>query len=229
MSTRSSTPRKPTRNPELTRRRLLRAATRLFSRRGYDGVSVDDIVAAARVNKRMVYHYFGDKEGLYGVVLREVFGRLADMELESFSQAQDPADTIRKILQTYFEFLGANPEFVALLAWENLHRGRFLAANPGVLTKTPVLKRLEDCLREGVARRLFRPKVNVKHLLINLISIGYVYHANRYTLSQSVGLDLQSPKVLREGLDHAVTLILEGLLVPEGRKLKSGKPEKRKS
>lgn len=216
MKSRTPAIRKPTRNPELTRRRLLRAATRLFSQRGYDGASVDNIVAAAKVNKRMVYHYFGNKEGLYAAVLQEVFGRLADMELESFSRAHDPADTIRKILQTYFSFLGENPDFVALLAWENLHHGRFLASNPGVLTKTPVLQRLEDCLREGVRRGIFRPRVNVKHLLISLISIGYVYHANRYTLSQSVGLNLQSPKVLQEGLNHAVTLIQQGLLIPTG-------------
>lgn len=213
MTSPSPTPRR-TRNPELTRQRLLNSATRLFSKKGYDGVSVDDIVAAARVNKRMVYHYFGNKEGLYAEVLRQVFNRLADLELKTFSSANEPSETIRNILQTYFEFLEKNPEFVALLSWENLHRGRFLAANPRVLSKSSILELLEKVVRQGVAKKTFRPRINVKHLLINLISICFVYHANRYTLSQSVGLDLQSPKVMREGLDHAIHLVLHGLLIP---------------
>lgn len=212
MAATRSPAKKQTRNPEQTRRRLVEAATRAFSAKGYDGVSVDDIVRAAGVNKRMVYHYFGDKDGLYAEVLRGVFGRLSDLELKTLEEASGPADTIRSILHAYFEFLGDNPEFVALLSWENLHQGRFIAASPGLLSKSPVLKRLEDVFRSGVADGIFRPGVNVKHLLISLISICFVYHANRYTLTQSIGLNLQSSKVLKEGLDHAVNLTLHGLL-----------------
>lgn len=197
----------------MTQQRLLAAATKLFSAHGYDGISVDDIVATAKVNKRMVYHYFGDKDGLYGEVLKRVFGRLADIELRTFEDSSDPVETIQKILQAYFAFLGDNPEFVALLAWENLHQGRFIKANPDILSKTPMLKRLEELLHEGVARKIFRPGVKVKHLLINLIGVCFVYHANRFTLSQSIGLNLHSPKVLREGLDSAINLILNGLLL----------------
>ena len=208
-----ATTEKKTRNPELTQQRLLTAATKLFAERGFDGVSVDDIVSAAEVNKRMVYHYFGDKEGLYVAVLKQVFSRLADLELKTLDDISDPAGTIRKILQTYFTFLSANPEFVALLSWENLYRGRFIAANPGVLSKSPVLSRLEEFLHEGVKKGIFHSGVNVKHLLISLISLCFVYHANRYTLTQSVGLNLESPKVLNDGLKHAIDLTLYGLLV----------------
>lgn len=204
---------KKKRNPELTRQRLMDSATGLFAERGFDGVSVDDIVAKAGVNKRMVYHYFEDKEGLYVAVLKQVFSRLSDLELKTMEDSRDPAEAIRGILQAYFAFLSANPEFVALISWENLYRGRFIAANPGALSKSPVIKRLEVFLHEGVAQGVFHPGVNVKHLLISLISMCFVYHGNRYTLSQSVGLDLESPKVLKEGLQHAIDLTLQGLLV----------------
>lgn len=207
------TRKRQTRNPEMTRERLLVAATELFSVHGFDGISVDDIVKAARVNKRMVYHYFEDKNGLYAEVLKRVFGRLAEIELRTFADSGDPVKTIQEILRAYFKFLEENPEFVALLAWENLHKGRFIEENPKLLTKAPVLQRLEEVLREGVAQHLFRPGIKVKHLLINLIGVCFVYHANRYTLTQSVGLNLHSPKVLREGLDHAINLTLQGLLL----------------
>lgn len=211
MSPPSVDPTKQTRNPERTRRRLLQAATRLFSRRGYDGVSVDGIVAAARVNKRMVYHYFGSKEGLYSEVLKGVFERLSDLELRVFARSETPEEMIANVLRSYFQFLGENPEFVSLLSWENLHCGRFVNKHPGLLSKNPVLRRLDEALAAGIAEGVFHPGIDSRHLLVSLISLCFVYHANRYTLSLSVGLDLQSAKVLEDGLEHAIDLVLNGL------------------
>lgn len=205
-------PEKKSRNPERTRLRLLTVATTVFSKHGYDGVSVDQIVAAARLNKRMVYHYFTNKEGLYAEVLRSVFERLTRLELKTFDQSDNPADSVRNILQAYFQFLEENPEFVSLLSWENLHHGRFIAKHPDLLSKSPVLERLQTVIQNGVEQGVFRSGINIKHLLVSMISLCFVYHANRFTLSQSVGLDLHSPKVLAQGLQHAIDLVLNGLL-----------------
>ncbi len=187
------------------------SATRLFSTRGFDGVSVDDIVEAAGVNKRMVYHYFKNKEGLYLAVLGEVFRRLSDFELEAIESASDPIQAIASILEAYFAFLGKNPEFVALLSWENLSHGRFTGRQPELLSKNPVLTRLRTAVNEGVRLGVFRENIDVKHLLVSLISLCFVYHANRYTLSRSVGLNLESAAVLRKGLALVTDLTLNGL------------------
>lgn len=213
----SADPAKQTRNPERTRRRILQAATRMFARRGYDGVPVDEIVAAAKVNKRMVYHYFGSKEGLYSEVLKGVFERLADFELRAFDLSETPEEMIVNVLRSYFRFLGENPEFVALLSWENLHQGRFVNKHPGLLSKNPVLERLNEALGVGIETGVFHPRIDSKHLLVSLISLCFVYHANRYTLSLSVDLDLQSPEVLEEGLGHAIDLVLNGLRARNSR------------
>ena len=199
-------------NPERTRARLLRAATRLFSNFGYDGVSVDEIVKAAGVNKRMVYHYFENKEGLYAEVLRSVFSRLADIEQRTFDESRDPVEGIRQILVNYFQFLGDNPEFVALLSWENLRQGRFIDEHPQLLSKNPAISSLREVLNRGMETGVFHDGIDPKHLLISLISLCFIYHSNRYTLSHSVGLDLHSPAVLRQGLSHSIDLVLNGLL-----------------
>lgn len=209
--TKKSFPVKQTRNPDRTRKRLLVAATRQFSQRGYDGVSVDDIVDAAKVNKRMVYHYYGNKEGLYSEVLRDVFQRLSDLEIKAVEASSAPGEAITQILKAYFAFLDENPEFVALLSWENLNGGRFIKRHPDLLNKNPVLRLLDKSVKQGIDQGVFEKGIKVKHLLINLISLCFVYHANRYTLSQSVGLDLQSRRVQEEGLAHAIHLVMNGL------------------
>jgi AcrR family transcriptional regulator len=57
------------RDPQRARQRIITSAALEFSRCGYAGARVDQIAALARVNKRMLYHYFGDKRELYLAVL----------------------------------------------------------------------------------------------------------------------------------------------------------------
>jgi AcrR family transcriptional regulator len=56
--------------------RLLRVATRLFARHGFEGTSVQDIVDAAGVTKGAMYHYYGSKDDL----LYEVYHQLLTMQ-----------------------------------------------------------------------------------------------------------------------------------------------------
>lgn len=69
---------KKARNPEITRLRILEAAADRFAARGPGGARVDVIAAAAGINKRMLYHYFHDKQGLFDAVVAHRLGRLVD-------------------------------------------------------------------------------------------------------------------------------------------------------
>lgn len=59
------------RNPERTRRKILDAAVDEFAARGYAGARVDRIAASAGVNKRMIYHHFGNKLGVFEAALSD--------------------------------------------------------------------------------------------------------------------------------------------------------------
>src|SRR5438128_4832402 len=115
------------RNPDRTRARLLKSAIRLFAARGFHGVSVDQIVAAARINKRMVYHYFGSKESIYQAALHEVYGRIEDVEFHALENGVAPREKLNRLLKSYFVFLDDNPEFTQFLLWENVEKGRHIA------------------------------------------------------------------------------------------------------
>ncbi|AXS38789.1 TetR/AcrR family transcriptional regulator [Breoghania sp. L-A4] len=67
------------RDAERTRARLLDVAISEFAQHGYDGARVTRVVRAANVTARMLYHYFGDKEGLYVAVLDSVYAQIRDM------------------------------------------------------------------------------------------------------------------------------------------------------
>lgn len=58
---------------EATRRKLLRAARKLFARRGYAATSINDVLRATGVSRGALYHHFpGGKEELFLAVYEEV-------------------------------------------------------------------------------------------------------------------------------------------------------------
>jgi TetR/AcrR family transcriptional regulator len=101
-----------TRDPEGTRRRILDAALHEFSEKGISGARVDAIAARADTNKRMLYHYFGSKDGLYRAVLQEGLA----------PQPAGAAEQENRLSRMHRRF-ATNPEWVRLLMWEALEQG----------------------------------------------------------------------------------------------------------
>ncbi len=197
---------------EITKRRLLHVGIAKFAEKGFAGTTVDEIVQAAKVNKRMVYHYFGSKEKLYQAALKDVYERLSNIEVKLLAEPHEVEEAIRELIEIYFKFLQENPEFVNLLLWENLNRGRGLEGADFELTKDPTMHHLDVTIQRGIATGKLRRDLNVKHLLISLIGVCLIYFSNRYTLSKILHMDLSSDETLQEGIDHVVPLVLRGIL-----------------
>lgn len=196
------------------RRRLLEESLQLFAERGYDGVAVDEIVAAAGVNKRMVYHYFGSKDGIYSAVLEQAYEGLRASEESFFAPRKPPSKprtAVRDLVGLYFEFLRANPEFVRLLLWENLQGGRHLGKAGPAVSKSPMLSHLQSLLDAGVAARTFRRGLDTRQVLVSLIGLCLVYFSNRHTLARSVGLDVSAPHAMNSAIEATADIFLDGI------------------
>ncbi len=202
------------RNPDRTRRRILQAAIRLFATHGFHAVSVDQIVGRARVNKRMVYHYFGSKDALFEAALSEVYQRIETIEFHAVERGRSPREQLSRLLESYFEFLDDEPEFTRLLQWENLEKGRHLTKENHLLTKNPFLERFRTIVEHGVATGEFRGDLDVTHLMIHFIGLCFIYHSNRFSLSQSLELDLGNQKVKERGLNQVLRLVFDGIATP---------------
>ena len=72
------------RDAEATKKRILLSAKKAFAKKGLAGARVDDIAENASANKRMIYHYFGNKEALFLKTLEDAYLdiRLAEQKLE---------------------------------------------------------------------------------------------------------------------------------------------------
>jgi len=101
------------RDPARTRRRILEAAFKEFAGKGFAGARVDRIARRAAINKRMLYHYFGDKEGLWREVLRR---KIAERQAWGAATPDDPIESL-----TYWSELGCRDlDWIRLLKWEAL-------------------------------------------------------------------------------------------------------------
>jgi len=104
------------RHPERTRERILAAALQEFSAKGLAGARVDRIARRARVNKRMLYHYFGNKDDLYREILRR---KLQQRAAWAAAAPDDPGET----LAHWFELACEDRHWVRLVEWEALAVG----------------------------------------------------------------------------------------------------------
>jgi AcrR family transcriptional regulator len=85
----TTTPSLRAEHSEATRTALLKSARRLFGRRGYTNVSLDEIVARARVTKGALYYHFENKKELFAAVSEEVERELAHIALDAGVEQND--------------------------------------------------------------------------------------------------------------------------------------------
>jgi TetR/AcrR family transcriptional regulator len=200
------------RDPASTRRKLLVAARREFSRNGLAGARVDEIAAQAGVNKQLVYHYFGDKDAIYFAVLEWMYDEIVQHERAFNVDGLDPDQALRKLIQSSFDYLELHPDFVAILNDEN----RNDAAHVRNLThfadiRTPLLRIFSRTLSQGVRDGLFRKGVSPEQLYISITALSYFYFSGMPTLSAILGKDLKSKSALRARRKHVVDFVMQSL------------------
>ena len=93
---------------------MLKAATRIFARRGYQDASMDDIAASCGVTKPMLYAYFDSKEGLLLACLDEGDKRLRAAISEAVEDAAGAEQRLWRGIRALFRFFEEDRDMWAL-------------------------------------------------------------------------------------------------------------------
>ena len=177
-------PRGPWRDPEATALRIVAAAEREFCDHGFSGARIDRICAAAGVSARMIYHYFGNKEGLYLEVLETIYVRVCGAELRLDLAAKTPLETMAALLEFTFDHLIEYPEFDWIVMGENLLHARYLRRSAKVPQATqPLLQNIRSVLAHGQSEGCVQQNIDPVQLYATILSVSLLHLSNKHTMS----------------------------------------------
>ena len=197
------------RDAATTRAILLDTAETFFVQSGFDGTRVDAIAEVAKINKRMIYVYFGSKEGLYREVLRKNFADVGSLDY-ALDPTLPPDEQAAAVIRQYFFFLHRHPTFLRLLGWETLNEGRVA----GHVLRDAVaaeLENLHEILRRGVDQGTFRPDLDVPKSVMSIAAMCFGFFNRKSLWITLWGEGLPEPELLEAVLNHTLSLVFSGI------------------
>jgi AcrR family transcriptional regulator len=202
------------RQADVTRQRILQAAIKEFAAEGYSGARVDAICKRARSNPRMIYHYFGDKDGLYGTVLEHVLGELRREELKLEVDHVEPLAGMLALFSFVHTHFGEHPELISLLSGENLLRARFLKRSIKTpIVASPLIALVASLLDRGTREGVFRANIEPLQLYVMMVALSYFHRSNAHTLSAIFRTDLLDPRWQEAQFGYARDMLTRFLVV----------------
>ena len=198
-----------TNDPEATRANILEVATAEFSAKGLAGARIDEIAALTRTSKRMIYYYFGNKEGLYIAVLEEAYRRMRHIEASLHLEDLAPEQALRTLVAFTCDYQLANPDFIRLVMTENIHRGEYLAQSKAIRKlNVPAIEGLRAVYERGVAAGVFRSGMDMVDLHMSISALSVFNVANRHTFSLIFQRDLESSAALIARRDSIIEMVV---------------------
>jgi AcrR family transcriptional regulator len=203
-------PRKP--DAEKTRQNILAVARQEFAEHGLSGARVDAIAARISTTKRMIYYYFGSKEGLYLAVLEQVYGGIRALEQTLDLDRLSPVEALRQMIDFTFDYHEQNPDFVRLVSVENIHHGAHLKQSATLRNlNSTVIASLATILDRGRAAGLFHADIDPVDLHMMISAPCYYRVSNRHTFGTLFARDLGRPDI-RERHKRMITDSIVGYL-----------------
>ena len=188
---------------------ILTAATAEFAEKGLAGARIDVIAEAMHTSKRMIYYYFGSKEGLYIAVLEEAYRRIRQIEAALRLDDLEPAEALRKLVAFTVDYQLANPDFIRLVMTENIHRGQYLAKSKAIRRlNVPAIDAVRGLYERGVASGAFRAGLDPVELHRSISALSFFNVANRHTFSLLFRPMAETAAELRRRRDEIAEMVL---------------------
>ena len=171
-----------TNDPVRTMTGILEVATQEFASKGLSGGRIDAIAEATRTSKRMIYYYFGSKEGLYLAVLEESYRKMRQIESELQLDNLAPEHALRALVEFTFDHHSANEDYIRLVMNENMERGAYLARSNTISElNVPAIQAIQRLYGRGVKAGVFRDGLDPVDIHASISALTFFNVSNRHT------------------------------------------------
>lgn len=195
---------------EETRENILNVATQEFSSKGLSGARIDEIAERTDTSKRMIYYYFGSKDGLYRAVIEREYGRIRDAEEELDLAALPANEALRHLIIRTFDWHFQHPDFVRLVMNENIHLAAHLDHVEGIRERNEtVIASLLAILRKGEEEGSFRKGIDPIDLHMNITALCFYSVSNRHTFKKVFDRDMGDEAVAAARREQIADIITQ--------------------
>ena len=198
-----------TNDPERTKANILEVAAGEFGEKGLAGARIDEIAALTQTSKRMIYYYFGSKEGLYLAVLEESYRKVRDIEGELHLENLQPEQALRRLVAFTFDHHLNHENYIRLVMSENINRGQFLAQSPRIQElNVPAISAIRNLYQRGVTLGQFRPGLDAVDIHASISALSFFNVSNRHTFGLIFKIDMKSKAYTTHRRDNVVEMIV---------------------
>lgn len=190
------------RRSDLTKQKILQAAEEEFAEKGLYGTRVDEIAARAGVNKRMMYVYFGNKEDLYAMILKQVYSRLSQYE-----KSIEGVTSIEILVLKYYKFLNGNPNFVKLTLWENLNDSKYFKSSGAADDSKRLMNTLASILSDKKKDGFLSETTDCQRLAATINALCLATYSDMYNMSCLLGRDLTTDDEIKKQAEYICRII----------------------
>lgn len=191
-----------------TQEMILDGALAEFSSKGFDGARIDEIALRAGVNKNLLYHHFGSKDGLFTALLERMYETIRQRQDDLQIRSLDPVEALRKLVIFTGSVWVQHPEFLRLLQSENLNGGRHVRASEKISNMyNPLLATINDILDRGVKQGRFRENLDPLDVYISITSLMAHYISNAHTFEAIFNRRLMTAERIKKRLEHAADVM----------------------
>ncbi len=206
-----------TQDPEGTRRDILDIASQEFALNGLSGARIDEIAARTRSSKRMIYYYFGDKEGLYLKALENAYRLVREGEAQLDVEGLPPVDALRRLVEFTFDHHHQHEEFIRMVMIENIHHGQYLERSREIAgLNATAIGRIASIYARGVIDGVFRPGLDPVELHWQVSALCFFNVSNRATFSRIFGRDFGAAEMQARLRRNAVEMVLRFVAADPG-------------
>ncbi|RUU30740.1 TetR/AcrR family transcriptional regulator [Mesorhizobium sp. M6A.T.Ce.TU.002.03.1.1] len=196
-------------DPEGTRRNILEIASKEFALNGLSGARIDEIAARTRFSKRMIYYYFGDKEGLYLRALENAYRQVREGEAQLDIEGLPPVAALTRLVEFTFDHHHRHEEFIRMVMIENIHHGQYLEQSDAIRDlNVTAIDHISRIYSRGVEEGVFRPGLDAVELHWQVSALCFFNVSNRATFSMIFGRDFGAPAQLERLKRNSVEMLL---------------------
>ena len=198
-----------------TSKKILEAATRVFSEVGFAGARIDEIAKRAGVNKATIYYNTGDKKTLYSQVVRKISGEMYAHLSENVEKALKPEDKLKIYVRNIARVIDRNPSLPNIIMWEHAGGGKNFPEEASI-DIARMIEMLISILNEGEEKGLF---IKTSPILIQFMIMGsFMFYKTSTPIRKSLPAFPMEVKNTEENLSGKIADEIENYILKAVKK-----------